>query len=162
MRRAVLWGGLTMTFLTSDALAQTDASAAADVAALAWMGGCWSTGTAEEQWMAPAGGLMVGMSRTVRDGRARGYEFLLMRVVDGRVVYWAYPSGQSPTSFPATEVGADQVVFENAEHDFPQKIRYRRESSDRMVASVFGAVTDESPAFELDYRRVACAGVIPG
>jgi len=129
-----------------------------DVESVAWMAGCWAAGGAEEQWMAPAGGLMVGMSRTVRDGLARGHEFLLLRVVEGRIVYWAYPSGQAPTSFPAVSLTEDEIVFANAEHDFPQKIRYRRASSDRLVASVFGGADDERPAFELDYRRVPCPG----
>ena len=36
----------------------------------------------------------------------------------------ATPSGQERTVFPATEVTDARAVFENPEHDFPQRITY--------------------------------------
>ena len=160
-RRALVAACLGLISGAVAATAQEGTAAGADPATVAWLAGCWQTeagaSTTEEQWMAPAGGLMVGMSRTVREGRARGWEFLLIRSMEGRLVYRAYPSGQSPTSFPAASAGEEEVVFVNAEHDFPQKIRYRRHAPDRIVASVFGEADAETPAFELDYRRVPCA-----
>lgn len=150
----------------SGAGAQTRAAPAvfpADPSAVGWLAGCWraasGSSATEEHWMAPSGGLMVGMSRTVREDRARAWEFLLLRAEGGRLAYWAHPSGQDPTSFPAIAVSGDEAVFANPDHDFPQKIRYRRESVDRIVASVFGAADAADPAFELDYRRVPCPGV---
>ena len=48
------------------------------VESLRWLAGCWSRTDAEagsgEQWTAPAGGTMLGVSRTVRDGRTVEYE----------------------------------------------------------------------------------------
>jgi hypothetical protein len=32
-----------------------------------------------EHWMAPAGGLMMGMARNIRGGKVREYEFTLLR-----------------------------------------------------------------------------------
>ena len=73
---------------------------------LAWFTGCWQTTQGDrvidEQWMAPGGGLMLGMSRTVRAGRAMATEFVTLRAVAGRFVYEANPSGQQPTPFTAT------------------------------------------------------------
>jgi len=126
------------------------------------LAGCWRAGvdlaSTEEQWMAPTGGIMVGMSRTLMEGRARAWEFLLIRAVEDRLVYWAHPSGQEPTAFPATSISDNRAVFANPEHDFPKRIEYRRASADRMVASVFGQADAGEPAFALDYRRVPCPG----
>jgi hypothetical protein len=127
------------------------------------LAGCWEAVSPngltsfEEQWMAPRGGMMVGMSRTVREGVARGYELATIRVGDdGRLVYHAEPSGQSPADFPAHSVEYDRLEFVNTDHDFPQKIIYSRSGRDAIVAAVFGKGTDTEPAFQISYRRVKC------
>jgi len=56
---------------------------------LAWMAGHWRGealgGTAEDVWAPPAGGQMVGLFRSVRDGRVQFYEILTLLYVDGRL-----------------------------------------------------------------------------
>ena len=53
------------------------------VEALGWLAGCWAGGSSgrayEEHWMKPAGGVMLGMSRTIAGGKAVGHEFLQIR-----------------------------------------------------------------------------------
>lgn len=138
--------------------------AAATVEAAAWLAGCWEVASpdganvAEEQWMAPRGGLMVGMTRSVRGGEARGWELLTLRVEDERLVYHAVPSGQAATDFPARTVGKDRLEFVNAAHDFPRKIVYTRVDADRVDAAVFGEADADEPAFSLPYRRAPCPG----
>jgi hypothetical protein len=43
-----------------------------------WLAGCWSMGRTDdstgEHWLAPAGGAMLGLSRTVRAGKMTDYE----------------------------------------------------------------------------------------
>lgn len=130
----------------------------------AWLAGCWRVESpdglhaAEEHWMAPRGGLMVGMSRSVRGGEARGYELLTLRVRDGTLVYHAVPSGQAPTDFPARLVEDGRLEFVNAEHDFPQKIVYTRTDDDVVEAAVFGEAAGTEPAFVIPYRRISCPG----
>ena len=47
---------------------------------VAWLAGCWESrdgkGAYQEQWMGPNGQTMLGMSRTVRDGKTVAWEFL--------------------------------------------------------------------------------------
>lgn len=130
----------------------------------AWLAGCWRAESpdgrdaVEEIWMAPRGGLMVGMSRSVRGGEARGYEFLTIRSVEGTLVYHAEPSGQSPTNFPAREVGERRLEFVNPVHDFPRKIVYEGRSDGTLVATVFETVEARNPAFGVTYRPVECPG----
>lgn len=127
---------------------------------VAWMTGCWVSGsgenTTEEVWLQPRGGMMVGMVRSVRRGIATGYELLVLRVVGDRIVLRAYPSGQQPTDFGATSAGPGLLRVENPEHDFPQKIEYRQPGPDSLVASVFGDVRDTAAAFAVPYARGAC------
>ncbi len=137
-----------------------DALAQDDVGSAAWLSGCWvaSAGDvrSEEVWMEPQGGLMVGMARTVREGVATGHEFLLLQRKDGRLTYSAYPSGQNPTDFGATEVSRQRLRFENPQHDFPQAIEYERTSLDSLTAKVYGEIGSREPAFVLRFARRAC------
>src|ERR1044071_8259282 len=103
----------------------------AGVDRVAWLQGCWEMrspqGTVEEQWMAPRGGAMIGVGRTVRDDRLVEYELVGVREQGGRLAYEAHPSGQPSAVFLSREITDAMVAFENAEHDFPQRIAYRRD-----------------------------------
>ncbi len=130
---------------------------------LAWLSGCWEHRTERrvtlEMWSPPDGGLMVGGSRTVADGRAQAFEHLrIFETADG-FVYTAIPSGQSETDFTSTSVSEDGFVVENPEHDFPTRITYRRTAEDRFVAIVEGPEDDGSMGgFQNEFRRVQCEG----
>ena len=130
------------------------------VARLAWLGGCWRhaspTRTVDEQWMAPSGGMMLGMGRTVRDGRVLEYEHLRIHERAGRVVYTALPSGQPTADFEATNVSDTLVAFENPTHDFPQRVVYRARGRDSLVARVEGTRDGRLRGVEFPYARVAC------
>jgi hypothetical protein len=129
-----------------------------DLTQLGWLAGCWQIARGEqvidEQWMSPRSGVMLGMSRTVRGGRTIATEFVTLRVVDGRVVYEANPSGQKPTAFPATSVAPDRAVFENPSHDYPKRITYERRGDTAITA----AIDDGAGGKRVDYpfRRVMC------
>ena len=106
--------------------------------------------------MAPRGGMMVGMSRSVRDGASRAHEFMVIRSTESGAVFSAMPSGQTPADFSATTMTGTLLRFENPKHDFPQKIEYHRMSNERVLAKVFGEVAAAESAFDVDYRRVPC------
>ncbi|MCZ7650375.1 MAG: DUF6265 family protein [Thermoanaerobaculia bacterium] len=115
-------------------------AAAAD---LAWLAGCWQAVDAEpgsgELWSAPAGGTLLGVARTVRDGRTVAHEFLQIRETgDGGLVYVALPSLQREASFPLLRLAPHEAVFANPEHDFPQRISYRLEADGTLRARIEG------------------------
>ena len=82
---------------------------------------------------------MMGMSRTIADGKTVAYEFLLIREDEqGGIQYVAKPSGQPEASFKLVKSGPKEVVFENPTHDFPQKISYRLEPDGSLLAELAG------------------------
>lgn len=127
---------------------------------LAWMTGCWETKSAqrtvEEHWLAPRGQTMLGMGRTVRDGRTTEYEFVVLEKRDDRLAYEAHPSGQPPAVFLSREVGEDSVVFENAQHDFPQRVGYQQRGPDSLLAWIEGSQDGRLRRVEFQYQRVPC------
>lgn len=130
------------------------------LARLSWLAGCWERtsvgGSLEEQWMAPRGGMMLGMNRMVRDGRAVAHEALRIEERQGALVYVADPSGQTRTEFTSVEVTDTSAVWENPEHDFPQRIVYRKGRPDSLFARA--EAEREGAMRGVDFRlgRVAC------
>jgi hypothetical protein len=129
---------------------------------LAWLQGCWEAAspqrTVEEQWMAPRGGSMLGMSRTVRGDRLTGHELVVLRERDGRLVYQAHPSGQPAAEFPLKTFSDSIVVFEDPQHDFPQRVGYRRPVGDSLLAWIEGTANGQERRIEFRYRRAPCPG----
>ena len=127
---------------------------------LAWLQGCWEIvspqRTVEEQWMAPRGGIMIGMGRTVRDGRLVEYETVVIREEGNQLAYEAHPSGQAPAVFLANAVTDSMVVFENPKHDFPQKVGYQRDGADTLLAWIEGTDKGQTRRIEFPYRRAMC------
>ena len=128
-RRATLCGLLA-------ALSLPALAAEGSLAQVAWLAGCWQADGGEagsvEQWMAPAGGAMLGMGRTVKAGRMSTFEFMQIReaATGGGIEFHAMPAGQAPATFPAKAVSAGEVTFENPAHDFPQRIVYWKDGND--------------------------------
>jgi hypothetical protein len=126
---------------------------------VAWLQGCWASTaaprTVEEMWMAPRGGTMLGMGRTVSDGRLIEYELVVVREQAGQLAYQAHPSGQPSAVFVSTSVTDSSVVFENPQHDFPQKVGYRREG-ETLSAWIEGALNGMPRRVDFSYRRARC------
>lgn len=129
---------------------------------LAWLQGCWAMvnqeRAVEEQWMAPRGKTMIGTSRTVQGASLVGYEFMMIREQGDKLAFEVRPSGRPPVIFTAATLGEGSVVFENPQHDFPQKIGYRRDGDVAMVAWIEGSRNGEARRAEFPYRQVVCAG----
>lgn len=139
----------------------TAMSQAADLNRLQWLAGCWASTTAEagsgEVWMAPAGGTLFGVSRTVKGGRTVAHEFMQIRpLADGALAFIAEPSGQRRTEFPVKSFTDTEVVFENPTHDFPQRVAYRLEAPDTLRARIEGLRNGQLRVIEFPMRRQPC------
>lgn len=141
--------------ITTAAFAQADS-----IASLRWLAGCWEIRSGprvtEEQWMAPAGGVMLGVNRTVLRDTTRAWEFLSIAERDGKLVYTAKPSRQAETSFTSEFVSDTSVLFTNPAHDFPQRISYRRSGADSVIARIEGPRGGQMRGIDFPMRRVAC------
>lgn len=138
-------------------------SVARSVDRMAWLAGCWegtlSNGaTYEEAWLTPRGGTLIGMARMVRDDQTQSFEFMRIVDDDGTLVFIAHPSAQEPTEFHAVGITSVAATFENPDHDFPQRVLYRLNQPDELLARVEGDRDGELRGLEFPMRRAACAG----
>lgn len=154
--RSLLIFALAMS-MSHAALAQEITS----VAAVAWLAGCWSAEQGDagsgEQWMPPAGGTMLGISRTVKNGKTVEFEFTQLRLnAAGKLAFIALPSGQKATTFVAAASSKDSVTFENLQHDFPQRVIYRLQPGGRLIARIEGMREGTLHGIDFPMRKVAC------
>ena len=131
----------------------------ASIDQMAWLQGCWiqakPNGVVEELWTAPGGGVMLGLGRTVRDGKLREYEYTRIVEADGSLAFVAEPSGQEKATFPLASLTPEMAVFENPAHDFPQRVIYRRLGADEIVARIEGQTGGQAKRVDFLYKRCA-------
>ena len=107
--------------------------------------------------MPPFGGAMIGASRTVIGGALREFEHIRITTDSSRLVYTAIPSGQREAKFPVLSVSDTSIVFENLQHDFPQRIIYRKRGADSVIARIEGpGPNNTTRGMNFPYRRASC------
>ncbi len=128
---------------------------------LAWLAGNWHLEQAgrviDEHWMAPGGGVMLGMARTLVKGKVTEHEFLQIRVgPGGELFYVASPSGQETATFQLKKLTDKDVLFENPARDFPQRISYALRPDGSVLAAIEGVNPDgTAKRIEFPYQRVS-------
>lgn len=121
---------------------------------LDWLAGYWLSCEdgveVAETWSQRRGGIMLGSSITTGDD---AFSWELMRIEAGPegLVFHAQPMGQAGAAFPLVRGGANEAVFENPEHDFPQRVIYRRDG-DRLTGRIEGRSEGREQALEWHYR----------
>jgi hypothetical protein len=109
---------------------------------LSWLSGYWLSCTnnreVTENWSDARGGIWIGLGITVAQQRST-WEFMRIQQVDGSWVLHSEPRGQAPTDFTAIELSATRALFENLQHDYPQRVIYQREGA-KLHARIEGSV----------------------
>ena len=128
---------------------------------LAWMAGCWQSLAGEpgsgEHWSPPAGGTLIGSGRTIKDSKTVAHEFLVIKETDdGGLVYVAAPAAQTGTVFFLSLLREKEVIFENPQHDFPQRIMYRLHESGKLLARIEGIIEGKPKGLDFPMTPVAC------
>ena len=137
------------------------AQGTAGIQRAAWLQGCWElvspTRSVEESWMTARGGSMIGVSRTIRNGKTTAYEMVVLREEGERLAYEAHPSGQPAATFLSTRISESELVFENPEHDFPQEVGYHLDG-ETLLAWIRGSQNGTEQRIEFPYKRTRCGG----
>lgn len=129
---------------------------------LNWLAGCWEMRNESrglhitEMWMKPSGDAMIGVGRTIRNGKLADYEFLRIVQDPTGLAYISRPSAnKEDTSFKLVKSSAGEIVFENPTHDFPQRILYKL-AGDKLTARIEGTRDGKTRGIDFPYTRVKC------
>ena len=100
---------------------------------------------------------MIGMSRTVAGGKTVFTEYIQIRESNGQLAYIvSLGLAAKPVVFKLVKGSDNEATFENPEHDFPQRIIYRRESTDSLFARIEGQEKGVNKGIDFRYRRTRC------
>ena len=150
---------IAILFIASSSAASQTAAKLSD---LGWLAGCWEMNNEKrgmvitEMWMKPSGDAMVGVGRTIKSGKLADFEFLRIVEDANGLSYISRPSAnKEDTTFKMIRSSADEIVFENPTHDFPQRIMYKR-SGEKMNARIEGTTNGKLKGIDFPYVRVKC------
>lgn len=140
------------------ALIATPALSAGPAPDLSWLAGSWTYQaggkTVSETWSRPVGGAMGGVGQTTGAGKPARFEFMTITPEAAGPTFTAYVDGQPATPFVMKPGGpAGEAVFENLQHDFPQRVIYRQCGED-LCARIEGLMDGKLQGMEWRYSRV--------
>lgn len=126
---------------------------------IGWLEGDWCKATNKkttcEKWELTDENTLSGTSFVVKNGDTTILERLMIQQVGEQLVYLALPSGQSPAAFFLKDTSGGKWTFENAEHDFSQRIIYEKPANDGvLLARIEGMEKGESKTFAFDWKKV--------
>lgn len=93
-----------------------------------------------EEWKIENETELTGKSYTIKNGLQDIDEVLYIKKFADTWAYVAVPEGQNITLFKLVKYSFNKFVFENEEHDFPQRIIYEFNDDGKLTASVEGKV----------------------
>jgi hypothetical protein len=110
---------------------------------LSWIVDNWinedSNGVTRERWIKIDDNKFEGESYTILNGDTVFSEKLMLEKKDNDVYYTAVVNhNPAPVSFKMIEYSDKHAVFENPEHDFPQKISYKLQEDGSLLAYIEG------------------------
>ena len=151
---------IVLTAVNAGVLAQK--AAVTEIGDFDGMAGCWEIRDAAkkllitEQWMSPSGTSILGMNRTVKNGKTVGYEFMRIESRDDGIYFVSRPKeNPEDTAFKMTKSTPNEVVFENGTHDFPQRIVYRLKGT-TMIGRIEGINNGKLLGLDFPFRKVKC------
>lgn len=143
-----------MLFISSSAFGEalSDGKEGAGLQRLSWLQGKWTgveTGAPnnsrsrfEESWTDAAGGIMIGMGKEIEKeiekDKLSFFEYLRIESRKEGLFYVAQPFGKQPVSFKLLRMQETEAVFENKEHDFPQRITYFKRADGVLEIELLG------------------------
>lgn len=126
------------------------------------MAGCWERRDntkkllISEQWMSPAGTSILGMGRTVKNGKTTGWEFMRIEQREDGIYFVSRPQdNKEDTAFRLISSTLNEVTFENRDHDFPQRIIYKLQGK-KLTGRIEGTNNGKFMAIDFPMNKVAC------
>lgn len=123
-----------------------------------WLVGKWKLESDRvelyEEWKTDGKHRLKGESYVMRDDQKQVSEILFLEKFDDQWAYIALPEGQSIALFALVNSENNEFVFENKEHDFPQRIIYRLINQGEISASVEGEKNGELKTMNFKFTKV--------
>lgn len=138
----------------------TNHSAETSIDKASWILGEWQNisteGSVSEHWQKLNDSTFSGQGLFVRGNDTLSKELLALEQHGNDLFYIPTVNNQNggkPVNFKLTTSTENELVFENAAHDFPQKITYNKINNDSIVAKISGKVEGQERSEEFPMKR---------
>lgn len=128
-----------------------------DIKSLKWMLGTWKSPTEEgilyEEWNSLNDSTYIGHAYAISpEGDTTFSENAEIGYMNGLLTYSVTVNDAETTDFTLVD-NQGQAVFENVNHDFPQRIIYKKLAKDSLFARIEGTVDGEEQFEEYRYGK---------
>ncbi|MDB5146484.1 MAG: hypothetical protein JWQ57_504 [Mucilaginibacter sp.] len=133
---------------------------ATPIAQAKWLIGSWKNQSAKtldiETWKKLDDSTFLGRSYSLAGTDTVSSEHIRIEQHAGKLYYIPTVKNQNDgkaVTFTLTSANNQHLVFENPEHDFPQKITYTQINKDSLVAEISGAWKGKQRAIQFPMKR---------
>ena len=110
-----------------------------------WLLGQWKNTSKEgiiaENWSQANDSTLIASSFYIKEEDTLHFENIILKEKEGELVYETTIQGQNndkPILFPVISETENELIFENLQNDYPQKIKYQRNSKSAITITISG------------------------
>jgi hypothetical protein len=110
-----------------------------------WLVGEWKNvskeGIVTENWSKTNDSTLTAGSFFIKEKDTLHFESIILKEKEDELVYETIIQGQNndkPIAFPLLSETENELVFENLQNDYPQKIKYQRNSKSAITITISG------------------------
>jgi hypothetical protein len=107
-----------------------------------------------EEWKFINNTELSGKSYGIENGKQIIVEELCIKKIGNQWAYISVPKEQTITLFALTGFSGDMFIFENKEHDFPQRIIYEFYPDGKLIAAIEGNSDGKNFRKEYSFKLV--------
>lgn len=107
-----------------------------------------------EEWIIEDETELIGKSFRIDNSAEVVSEVLYLKKYGDQWAYIAVPEGQNITLFALVQFTPKKFIFENLEHDFPQRIIYEFHKDGKLTSAIEGPVNGENKRIEFSFALV--------
>ncbi|MFM1753857.1 MAG: hypothetical protein RLZZ236_796 [Bacteroidota bacterium] len=140
MRQFFLFSALSLLLFSC-----TNNSKNEKIKASKWLLGEWvnqsQEGVISENWTQPNDSTLIANSNYIKEEDTLHFENIILKEKEGELVYETTIKGQNndkPIVFTLLSETENELVFENLQNDYPQKIKYQHNSKSGITISISG------------------------
>lgn len=122
--------------------------------------GEWTTpfkgGELIEKWEKKYNKMLEGKTIYLKGDEQLSQESISLFLKDGRIYYTPVIEGkenEEPVPFTLIEINKNKFIFQNKEHDFPQRIVYELRTSNELIATIEGETNKGFKKIVYRYKR---------
>lgn len=126
-----------------------------------WLLGNWENKSVEgnltESWKKANDSTFQAASYFIKEKDTLHFETIILEQKGEKVTYYATVQGQNegkPIAFKLKTASEKELLFENLQHDYPQKINYTSITADSLVVKISGMQQGKPSSEQFSMKRI--------